>query len=421
MRERADRALSGRPRPGFGDIASYGLIIGAILLGWQIVIQPLIQRAPVEMAVSLAPGSPLVLRRAAESELAAGRIENAASLSRDALVRSPFDVRALRVLGLAEARSQREDVADEILTLAGNWSLRDDPAHAWLVERRLRRGDYVSAFAHADTLVRRREDIQPQVFRLFTVSGTEDPGRSLPVVARLLAAKPPWRPAYLASLNMIPGGLQVAGNLAILLQDGPTPFSNQELQDLYGALMNAGGIEAIQTVRGRLNRPSLATLVTNSGFDEADHPGPFQWRLFEKAGIAAEITADDLAPANLALRVDYDGYATGTIAEQMVYLAPGSYRLTAAVRTESGNPADRLAWTLSCATPGGGDKASTPAGTGDTATGTWAGMSGRFDVPANCPAQWLRLETRADDRRDPTLVWFDRVRLEPAVLKAGRG
>ena len=414
MRERADRSVSRSLRPGGGELASYGLIIGAVLLGWQIVIQPLIQRAPVEMAVSLAPGSPLVLRRAAESELAAGRNENAASLSRDALVRSPFDVRALRVFGLTEARAGREDAADEILTLAGNWSLRDDPAHAWLVERRLRRGDYASSFAHADTLVRRREDIQPQVFRLFTAAAVADPQRALPVVARLLAAKPPWRPAYLASLNLTPEGLQVAGNLAILLQAGREPFSNQELQDLYGSLINAGGIQAIQTVRGRLNRPSLATLVTNSGFDEADHPGPFQWRLYEKAGIAAEITADDLAPSNVALRVVYDGYATGTVAEQLVYLAPGFYRLTAAVRTESGNPADRLAWTLTCATAGGGERASTPAGAQGDSTDAWAALSGRFEVPANCPAQWLRLETRAADRRDPTLVWFDQVRLARA-------
>jgi hypothetical protein len=414
LRERADRSVARGPGLGVGDLVSYGLVVGAVVLGWQIVIQPLIQRAPVEIGIRLAPGSPLVLRRAAEAELAAGRPENAAALSRDALVRSPFDVRALRVLGLTEARASREDAADDILTLAGNWSLRDDPAHAWLVERRLRRGDYASSFAHADTLVRRREDIQPQVFRLFTAAAAQDPQRALPVVARLLAAAPPWRMAFLGGLNQTTDGLQVAGNLAILLEAGQAPFTNQELQEFYGALMNAGGIEAIQTVRGRLNRPPLDALVTNSGFDEADHPGPFQWRLYEKAGIAAEIAADDIAPSNVALRVDYDGYATGTVAEQMVYLAPGAYRLTAAVRTETGDPAARLAWTLSCATTGGGVKGSVPAGAEGASVSTWTNMSGQFEVPSGCPAQWLRLETRADDRRAPTLVWFDRVRLSPA-------
>ena len=58
----------------------------------------------------------------------------------------------------------------------------------WLIERRLRQGNYVSAFAHADTLVRRRQDIQPEVFSLFTLAGVQDPQRSLPVTADLLAA-----------------------------------------------------------------------------------------------------------------------------------------------------------------------------------------------------------------------------------------
>ena len=412
MRDRADKSAARRRNAGAGDIASYGLVIGAVVLGWQIVIQPLIQRAPVEIAVRVAPGSPLALRRAAESELAAGRLDNAATLSRDALGRSPFDVRALRVLGLTEARVEREDAADDILTLAGNWSLRDDPAHAWLVERRLRRGDYASSFAHADTLVRRREDIQPQVFRLFTAAGTADPQRSLPVVARLLAAGPPWRPAYLASLNQTPQGLQVAASLAVLLQAGRAPFTNDELQSFYSALINAGGIESIQTVRVRLNRPPLATAVTNGGFDETDHPGPFQWRLYEKAGIVAEIAADDLNPSNAALRVDYDGYATGTVAEQLTYLTPGTYRFTAAVRSETGNPTARLAWTLSCAT-GGGQKVAVPTAAPTTAANTWTNLSGRFQVPPGCPAQWLRLETRADDKRSPTAVWFDRVVISP--------
>jgi hypothetical protein len=106
--------------------------------------------------------------------------------------------------------------------------------------------------------------------------------------------------------------------------------------------------------------------------------------------------------------------AIGRVAEQLVYLEPGAYRLTAAVRTESGHPADRLAWTLTCATAGGGERASTPAGAAGAPTDAWAALSGRFEVPANCPAQWLRLETRAADRRDPTLVWFDRVRLARA-------
>jgi len=389
-------------------VAPYALIAGAVLLGWQVLIQPIIQRAPVETAVRLAPTSPLVLRRAAEAELLAGRNDNAGFLARDALARAPFDVRALRVIGLSEARAGREERADDILTLAGNWSLRDDPTHAWLVERRLKRGDYTSAFAHADTLVRRRDDIRPEVFRLFTVAGVEDPQRSLPVLADLLAANPPWRLAYLRSLRENPQGLQLAANLAILLEQTRSPLSNSELQNLYRSLLNRGYVDALRTVRNRVGRPPADFLLTNGDFSEPDAPEPFQWRLVQKAGVAAEIVADDANPKNRALRVDYDGRASGRIVEQLALLPEGSYRFTASARTEAGDPADRLVWTLTCLT-GGRTLASIPGGKENSPGAHWSTVTQTFTVPVPCPAVWVRLETRGGDRRASTIAWFDRV------------
>jgi tetratricopeptide (TPR) repeat protein len=414
LRDAADRPTASRPRGArAASIAFYALIAGAVVLGWQIALQPFIQRAPVQAAIRLAPASPLVLRRAAEAELAAGRNDNAAALGRDALGRSPFDVRALRVVGLTEAKAGRLDEADDILTLAGNWSLRDDPAHAWLVEHRLRQGDYASAFAHADTLVRRRQDIQPEVFRLFTVAGIEDPQRSLSITAELLAANPPWRGSYLAGLNQSPEDLQVQVNLAILLQASDAPLTNVELQRLYRTLFGKGQIDAIRTVRARLNRPTASAAVTNGDFSDTTAPEPFQWRLGQKAGVAVEIAADDLRPDNPALRVDYDGYANARIAEQLTFLSVGAHRFVAEVRTVTGDPAARLAWTLTCV-PGDRQVASAPAGAPETDSAAWKTISARIEVPDGCPAQWLRLETRADDRRAPVVVWFDRIRLSPA-------
>ena len=268
----------------WAGVVPYVLTVGAVVLAWQIVIQPLAQRAPVELAIRMAPGSPSVLRRAAEAELAASRDDNAAALGRDALARSPFDVRALRVVGLTEARAGRTAGADEILTLAGNWSLRDDPAHAWLVEYRLRRGDYASSFAHADTLVRRREDIQPQIFRLFTAAAGADPQRVLPVLRNLLAENPPWRSAYLTSLYATNEGLQASASLVILLQSSPAPLTTPELEQFYVEMLGKGQIEILKTVRSRINRPAAGALVANGDFDDAAAPDPFQWTLAQQSG-----------------------------------------------------------------------------------------------------------------------------------------
>ncbi len=396
-------------------LVPYALIVGAVLLAWQIVLQPVIQRAPVEAAIRIAPGSPQVLRRAAEAELAASRNTNAASLGRDALARSPFDVRALRVVGLTEARAGRLDAADQILTLAGNWSLRDDPAHAWLVEQRLRRGDYVSAFAHADTLVRRREDIQPQIFNLFSTAAAADPQRVLPVLTGLLAANPPWRVAYLNSLPAAEGGLQTAANLAITLQAGTAPLTNAELQEFYIQAMAKGQVGVVTAVRARLNRPAAGAAVTNGGFDDPTAPVPFQWTLVQKAGASAEVTNDDTDPSNPALRVEYDGYSAASIAAQRVFLPPGRHRITFRSRTESGDPADRMAWALTCH-PGGQALLSASGVTG-TRLGAqgWSDSSEAFSVPAGCVSQWLELRGLPLDRRAPMVVWFDQIRIVPLV------
>lgn len=424
MRDQADASAAprARGRDWLTEYAPYVLTVGAIWLGWQILLQPVIQRAPAGIAVRAAPGSPMVLRRAAEEEFAAGhqaddpraaarRFDNAAALAREALARAPFNVRALRVVGLTEARAGRETAADEILTLAGNWSLRDDPAHAWLVEYRLRRGDYASSFAHADTLVRRREDIRPQVFRLFTAAATQDAARALPEIAALVDARPPWRQSYLDSLYANVEGLQVAANLAVLLQRGKAPLTNQELTQLYMHLLDKGQVEAVRTVRAQLNRPAVAP-VSNGGFGDAEAPQPFQWRLAQEAGAVVEIVADDVRPADPALRIDYDGYSTVRFAEQLLFLTPGRYRLTAEARAEAGEPAERMAWSVTCS-PNDLRILATPA-VGRSAA-VWGPVSAEFTVPQGCPGQWLRLESRGDDRRARTIAWIDRV----AVVKLG--
>lgn len=399
--------------PGrFAAYAPYALTVGAVWLGWQILLQPVLQRAPPEIAIRAAPGSPMVLRRAAEAEFAAGqktnnarRYDNAAALAREALSRAPFNVRALRVVGLSEARAGRDSAADDILTLAGNWSLRDDPAHAWLVEHRLKRGDYASAFAHADTLVRRREDIRPEVFRLFTVAATQDGARALPEIARLVDARPPWRQAYFDSLYGTVEGLQVAANLAVLLQRGKAPLTNQELAQVYLHLLEKGQVEAVRTIRARLNRPPVSA-VSNGDFGDAAAPQPFQWRLGQEAGAVVEIVPDDIRPSDPALRIDYDGYSTVLFAEQLLFLTPGRYRLTAEARAEAGEPGERLVWSLTCS-PGDLRVLSAPAVARSAAV--WTPVSTEFTVPAACPGQWLRIESRGGDRRMPTIAWIDHV------------
>jgi hypothetical protein len=107
------------------------------------------------------------------------------------------------------------------------------------------------------------------------------------------------------------------------------------------------------------------------------------------------------------LRVEYDGYEIDRVAQQLTFLEPGTYQLSGEARLESGSSSGQLAWRMTCAAGGAEIARMTMTGL----NGSWDPWSARLVVPRACPAQWLRLETVAEDRSSPSVVWFDRITL----------
>lgn len=401
-----------KPGGGIRSYAAYGLTVAAVWLGWEIVKGPVIERSPPALAVRVAPGSPEVLRRAGEAELVAGRADNAASLAEASLVRAPFNARALRVLGLATARQGAADRADAILTLAGNWSLRDDPAHAWLIERRLRQGSYGSAFAHADTLARRWVDGNERIYNLFTTAVLADQ-RALPALAAAMARKPPWRAGYIHYLIQRPDGDAVLLALGLALAKSPSGYDNDELSWIYQSWYGENRFEAIRALRTGVGRPGRLDDVQNGDFTTPAEETlfPFGWRLDPASGLSAAVMEDDVRPDEVALRVEYDGYASGVVTEQILMLPPGTRVLTGQERVETSPDTSRLRWRITCVESGQvvGAQAVGPARPGAT---EWRPFRLPLVIPsAQCQVQRLRLETDPGDRRATTIAWFDKLRI----------
>lgn len=391
----------------------WSLLSGAVIaiaawLGVNVALAPVAQRAPPEIAVRIAPGSPAVLSRAAESEYVSERFDNAWHLSGEALARAPFDVRAMRVRGLADARLGNTDRADALVTIAGNWSLRDDAAHGWLIQQRLRQGDYASAFAHADTLARRREAQRPLVFQLFTAAGSAD-SRAIAPLAERLATRPFWRWDYLKSLQETPKTAPLLASLAISLEQTSAPLDPEELEQVYTAWAGQRLIPALKILRGRLGRPALSPSTANAGFETPPAYDPFDWHLATDAAVSSMISEDELRSGR-ALRTEQRGGGGGLLTRQLLLLEPGDYRFSAEVRTESGSPAN-LRWSVICFES-------------ETAIFTtaalphdrsWREISGALRVPtSNCTAQWLLLRALSDDFAADRVFWFDNVKVSPA-------
>jgi len=398
--------------PGAVPLLGYACVAAAVWLAWEVVKIPVVERAGPAVAVRLAPGSPEVLGAAAEVEFAAQRYDNARALSEESLRRAPFSARALRVRGLVEARGGEPARADSLLTLAGNWSLRDGPAHAWLTEHRLRMGDYGSAFAHADTLARRRPDLYPQLFNLFTTAALSDP-RSLPHLTRLLAAFPPWRPEYLNSLHARADGDPLLANLALGLQKSQRPFTDAELGHLYRMWASEGRYPGIRFLRAELRRPPPDEALQNADFSEEAAPDflPFQWRLAVSPGVSAQLMEDDLGENGRALRVEHDGKRGSVLAEQLVVLDGGPHVLSGVWRHETPSPGGAVKWNVVCAETGR-SIGSIPTEGAQVAETEWRSWRLTLDVPAtDCSAQWIRLEAEAGGSSDAATIWFDNLRI----------
>lgn len=396
-----------KPQQIIGAWLPFLLIPAMILLGWQVVIAPIAQRAPPALALRVDSASPAVLSRAAELEFQAQRYDQARELARESLVRAPFNLRALRVFGLVADREGRKAQADDILTLAGNWSLRDSPTHAWLINRRLQTGDYASSFAHADTLLRRKEASET-VFSLLAAAMI-DPNAVRPL-RDVLATNPPWRRNFFQYLQLKDGTELALAKLVAGLEPTPGRFTDAELSSVYRQWANTGRIGALKGLRTALNRPPLLPAVVNGSFTSEPAVLPFDMRILASPGLSVERTDDELRSGNSALEIAYDGFGAGAATEQLLLLPPGRYRFTSQFRVKDGGPDARLSWQVHCVENNRPILVDDLTAPDNEAVNAWHDLGTDFVISmGSCTAQWLRLVTQPGDRRAPVVVRVDNV------------
>lgn len=158
-------------------------------------------------------------------------------------------------------------------------------------------------------------------------------------------------------------------------------------------LVEQGAYERARTYWRRFNsipKSAYDDLIVDSDFDSVSGPPPFGWSLAEGEIGAAEIRQSG------GLDIAYFGRQSGALASQLLLLAPGTYRF--GYSTEGDIPKEeeggnQIVWSFACADgPRDGRVLSTiPL----VATRKPAGST--FEVPQNCPAQWLRLSANAQE------------------------
>jgi hypothetical protein len=393
-----------------------------VVAGWRIVtlaMSDFFADSDPARALEWRSTHPDALLRLAELRLAARRFHEAGTLAQRALAANPLDGRAYRVLADV-AREQGDPVRQRtLIELAVQHAPRDIAARTWAAQIALEQGDAAAAFSHYDRILRVAPEAQTTIFPVLAGFAAM-PGARDALVSRL-AEQPPWRASLLVYFA---GTAPSADDLppvfeALRARGGLSPDENAALVGRF--VRDRRWEDAFVAWAGGLSAAQLAALGTpvNPGFEDAAPPsGPFEWNFGRVAGVDAGIRSLPDAQGH-ALRIEFHGQRSPfRDVRQLLLLPPGvGYQLKWRSRLDGFEVARGLRWTLTCADGAAGTILATEPLAGSS---PWRQYAAAFDVPPDCPAQWLVLELDARIAAETQAMgtaWFDDVEVVNGAVR----
>lgn len=322
--------------------------------------------------------------------------ESSLRLIADGAKHAPLATEPLLVAGTARLAQGRIVEAERLLLAAVRRDARAPGPRFLLADLYLRQQRMADAVPHLSALDRRlggraSASFAPALARHLMAGG--DAKALVPV----LADEPRMRETLLRELV----SANASTNLLIAFAQPGDASETSWLPRAIEQALGRGEIEAARRLHrasgGRTDPSRIADWLLMS-----PAAGPFAWRYPNTVGMA------EPADGGL-LRLVHFGREDGVLAEQLLLLAPGRYRLRQRLGPASVEQG-RLAWRLSCASaqqallldaplaPGGGEKL--------------------LVVPADCPAQRLQLFVRAGEVQTSVNAELSAVSLDP--VGAGR-
>lgn len=239
----------------------------------------------------------------------------------------------------------------------------------------------------------RPEAIEPVMVELSKLVASREGRR---VLAVALAREPSWQSQFFSIARA--REIAPADALALLNESRrlrPGADHRQERQLFITTLIDAGDIRRARQLWLEMLPPAERSrhgLLANGGFQGRPVGQPFGWALQAIDVGRAEIRDSNTPRPHL--NVDYFGGSNAVLAEQLLALPPGSYRLRYEVAGESGAGSSSLSWRVTCYS-----------GAPELARSEMSGLAAAyrpreasFTVPAaGCDGQRLRLIAEAGD------------------------
>lgn len=310
----------------------------------------------------------------------------ARAAAKDPLAAEPYLVRGV------QAEVAGDGVTAQAAFEAAQWrDPRSLPAAYFLADRYFRTGDVRRGLSEVAALSR------------LAPNGPATIGPYLAAYARNPVAWTALRSMFRANPELAnPTLAALAGDIAtvpavLALADWrEKPVGAPWLPRLLETLTEAGQYARARAIWARASGVSADELIHDASFSDKVAPPPFNWALTSSGVGLAERQAGG------RLHVIFYGQQDGILASQLLLLQPGPYRLSMQL---AGDPAraKMLNWSVWC------DKAPAPVA---SATLDAAARGMRFDVPAGCAAQWLKLTGSSADISQQVDVTIAGVRLE---------
>lgn len=369
-----------------------------ILLVVLLSLFPAIAVIRTAMVYAFAPAFPEVAGRFSPDHprVVMGRVEQALedgmglvngetkSAARQALRRAPMLEEPMLLAGIDRLVTNDDQQAKQFLTHALARNPRSELTRLLMLEVDLRTGDVQRAVSDMTILGRLLPNSQtvfvPELARM-----ARDP-RTSRTLAPTLRSDPIMLAGvlrYLAENGASPRlVLELAGAVPIAPPGRDIPDWREPLLRAMVGRGDFAGAKRLWTAFAGIKQEPRGEAIYDQRFRGLPGLPPFNWALSSSEIGAAEPDRSG------GLQVEYYGRTPGELAAQLVVLAPGRYRLAFRAEGEIKDPQHRLFWKVQCPGKDGAVLAEIP-----IANISYAGrtIAGDFSIPADCPAQWLRL------------------------------
>ena len=363
-------------------------IVGS-LLAVALTISGITRYKNPQAALLMMPGDSIALAARADQLLAANPTApppQAVRFSVRALQEQALNAKAIRILGFAADAKGERLRALALIQLAERLSRRETGAQLWLIEYHAQANDTVKTIKHYDILLKTKPDTQGLLFPRLSNAIADAPVRAalLPHVRQNKV----WTSSFL--WHAISNDKHLSNIVNLIAENGGFPknragdnTSREQEKRLLTRLVAENRFADARRIYALVPGADPA-LLTNPAFADTDRDGRFGvmgWQIVDDPNAGGGFSTKK-GQGRPLLSIFANSATTRPVASRLLYLQPGGYRLSVAFEQFERGDGGYVQFRMRCPQ----SEAGAPLWTFDVAPGRG---QGQFDVPSDCPVQFL--------------------------------